>query len=360
MVKNAYIHIPFCKSKCNYCSFTSFTDVFLIEKYLSCLKEEITFFYKKEKLNTLYLGGGTPSLLSNNQIKEIVELFYFEDSPEITIELNPDDVDENFLKNLLNIGVNRVSFGVQTFNGNVLKLIGRRHSSEKAVNVVNLAKSVGFDNISIDLIYGLPNQTITDFKNDLKIAVNLPIKHLSFYGLKIEEGCKFYRNMPDNLPDSDTQADMYEFLCEFLVKEGFEHYEISNFSKKGFNSKHNLNYWDNNSYYGFGISAHGYDGNIRYSNKKDFKSYFENPLKHLISNALSEKEKLEEEIFLGFRKGSGIDIKKIKDKFNIDFEEKYSSVLAKFRDYLVKTNIGYAFNTNGFLISNEILSEFIE
>ena len=360
MIKNAYIHIPFCKSKCNYCSFTSFVDFSNIDKYLLCLNQEIKYFYQKEKLNTLYIGGGTPSLLSVNQINDILSLFSFENNAEITMELNPNDVDEKYLNNLLNLGINRLSFGVQTFDNNILKIIGRRHNSNDAIEVVKLAKNMGFDNISIDLIYGLPNQTMNNFKNDLKFAVNLPITHLSFYGLKIEEGCKFYQNIPDNLPDADTQADMYEFLCEFLTNNDFEHYEISNFSKKGFNSKHNLNYWDNNTYYGFGIAAHGYDGNIRYSNKIDFKSYFENPIEHFEITELTKKQKLEEEIFLGFRKGKGVNILLLNGKYGIDFEKKYSNILQKYTDYLIKTDSGYAFNTKGFLISNNILSDFIE
>jgi len=359
MIKNAYIHIPFCKSKCNYCSFTSFVDLFNIQQYLSCLKTEITYFYKKEKLNTLYLGGGTPSLLSVSQIDELLNLFCFENDAEITIELNPSDIDELYLKNLLKIGVNRLSFGVQTFNDDILKIIGRRHNSIDAINVVKLANSVGFENISIDLIYGLPNQTMDKFKKDLEMAVNLPIKHLSFYGLKIESGCKFFSAVPTNLPDADIQADMYEFLCKFLPERGYSHYEISNFSKTGYESKHNLNYWNNNSYYGFGVSAHGYDGDVRYSNKNTLNEYFENPIVHDIFNKLSKSEKLEEEIFLAFRKGVGINVENINKKFNIDFIKKYDKILTKYKDYFIKTEQGYAFNIKGFLISNEILSEFL-
>lgn len=359
MIKNAYIHIPFCKSKCNYCSFTSFTKPDLIEQYVCSLKNEIEHFYEHEKLNTLYFGGGTPSLLSIAQLEEILNLFSFEFCAEITLEANPNDLSAKYLDNILNIGINRLSIGVQTFNDNILKIIGRRHSSSEAFEAVLLAKKAGFNNISIDLIYGLPNQTIENFKNDLEIAVSLPVQHLSFYGLKIEEGCRFYDNSPKNLPNIDLQADMYELLCEFLKKHCFEHYEISNFSKNGFNSRHNLNYWNNNSYYGFGISAHGFDNNVRYSNKNNLDDYFNNPLEHDSSYILSEDEKLEEEIFLGFRKGSGIDIQDVNNKFGINFEEKYSNILKKYETFFIRTNFGYAFNTKGFLISNEILSEFI-
>lgn len=359
MPKNAYIHIPFCKSKCNYCSFTSFETVDFLEEYLIALKNEIKYFYNREKLNTLYIGGGTPSLMKAEQVKSIVDMFDFEDDAEITIEVNPNDVNETFLQGVFSFGVNRLSMGVQTFDDEILKIIGRRHTAEEALMALEIAKNVGFENVSIDFIYGLPDQTMEGFKADIEKAVNLPIKHISFYGLKIDEGCKFAQNMPENLPDSDMQADMYEFLCDFLPKNGFEHYEISNFSKKGFNSRHNLNYWDNNSYYGFGVSAHGFDGMIRYSNKINLKDYIKNPLEHEIGTTLSKDERLEEEIFLGFRKASGIDVSKIKRIYNFDFEKEFKNVLDKYKDYLVKTENGYAFNTKGFLISNLILSEFM-
>lgn len=359
MVKNAYIHIPFCKSKCNYCSFTSFETTGFIDEYLKSLIQEIKFFYKNENLKTLYIGGGTPSLLAVEQIQSIVNLFNFEKNAEISIEVNPNDVSEQFLNGLLNLGINRLSMGVQTFNDDILKLIGRRHTSKEALNAINIAHKVRFENVSIDFIYGLPNQTMYTFKNDIKTAINLPITHISFYGLKIENGCKFASNMPDNLPDLDMQADMYEFLCEYLPKNNFEHYEISNFSKNGYNSCHNMNYWNNNSYYGFGVSAHGFDGDVRYSNKCNLKKYFANPCEHEICIKLSKNEKLEEEIFLGFRKAEGIDLERIKNLYDFDFENKFDYILDKYKNYFLKTEKGYAFNTQGFLISDLILSEFM-
>ena len=359
MPKNAYIHIPFCKSKCNYCSFTSFETTDLIKDYLLALTKEIQHYYNGEKLNTLYLGGGTPSLMNAEQVKSIVDMFDFEDDAEITIETNPNDVTENFLKRIFSAGVNRLSMGVQTFDDDILKIIGRRHTSWEALNALDIAKNVGFKNVSIDFIYGLPNQTMDKFKSDIGKAVTLPIKHISFYGLKIDEGCKFALNMPKNLPDSDMQADMYEFLCEFLPKNDFEHYEISNFSQKGFNSRHNLNYWNNNSYYGFGVSAHGFDGEKRYSNKCNLKEYLKNSIEHESAVVLSKQEKLEEEIFLGFRKASGINVERIKQLYGFDFEKEFKNILEKYKEYFIKTERGYAFDTKGFLISDLILSEFM-
>ncbi len=362
MVKNAYIHIPFCKSKCKYCSFVSFPKLEMKEQYLVSLLDEIRFYYKGETLNTLYIGGGTPSLLSESEINSIIEQFNTGANTEITIELNPETVSEKYLDNIRKIGINRLSFGCQTFDDRILKIIGRRHDSQNVENCVNYAHNVGFQNISLDFIYGLPEQTIDMFENDLKKAIELDISHISLYGLKIDEGCYFSKHMPDSLPDEDMQADMYLKAVEILSKNGFEHYEVSNFSKKGFYSRHNLNYWKNNSYYGFGAGAHGYVDGSRYSNYTTLEEYIKKPTAHECSHRLSEQEKLEEEIFLGFRKSDGIDVGAINSKFKIDFDEKYKYILAKYlaSNHIEKTQNGYKLTLNGVLVSNTILSEFID
>lgn len=360
MTKNAYIHIPFCKLKCNYCSFVSYESTDYMTEYLNALDKEIKNVYKGENLNTLYIGGGTPSLCDYKQISRIVERFSFADRPEITMECNPDDVSFDYLKELREVGINRLSVGVQTFDDKILNIIGRRHDSSCAIRVVSMAQKAGFDNISIDFIYGLPHQSLKGFELDLIKSLTLDTQHVSFYGLKIDDGCKFAKNMPDNLPDSDLQADMYELACEVLKNAGFEHYEISNFAKKGFYSRHNLNYWDNNTYYGFGAAASGYDGFNRYTNQTCLSKYIENPFEKIETVEVSDTQKLEEEIFLGFRKGEGIDVYKIKEKYGFDFEKEYEEVLEKFRSFIVKTEKGYRFNDRGFMISNEILTEFIQ
>ena len=360
MVKNVYIHIPFCKSKCRYCSFVSFTNTKLKAAYLEALKKEIKNDYKNEKLNTLYIGGGTPSLLSPIEIKDLVDLFNINDKTEVTTELNPETINQEYLKDLQKTGVNRLSFGCQTFNDNILQIIGRRHNSKDVENTVKYAKNAGFENISLDFIYGLPTQTIQDFENDLKHAVSLGIQHISLYGLKIDEGSYFYKHKPENLPDDDIQADMYMKAIETL--NDFEHYEISNFSKKRFNSRHNLNYWDNNTYYGFGCAAHGYIDKTRYFNTSNLNDYITNPLTTKTFHNLTFQEQLEEEIFLGFRKMSGINVENINKKFNINFTEKYAQTLKKYISYkyLKETNTGFALTTEGILVSNVILSEFLE
>ena len=368
MIKNAYVHIPFCRSKCKYCSFVSFTDLNLKEAYLNALNKEILAEYKGEKLNTLYFGGGTPSLLSINEIKILMQLFNFAKDAEITFEANPDDINFEYLAGLKKLGINRLSLGCQTFDNEILKTIGRRHNSGQTELAVSEALKAGIDNISIDLIYGLPgvnsgigvNVGTNGFLKDLKKAVSLNIKHISLYGLKIDEGCEFYKNPPINLPDLDLQADMYLAAVETLKNNSFEHYEISNFSKKGFESKHNLNYWENKPYYGFGCAASGYIEGIRFENQPDLAKYIKNPLSKTSVQKLSKQEQLEEAIFLGFRKIAGINIEEINKIYDIDFNRKYSKILEKYADFFVKTQQGWALNIQGILISNNILSEFID
>lgn len=361
MSENVYIHIPFCRQKCNYCSFISYSDLEKKRCYLSKLKEEIKHFYNNEQIKTLYLGGGTPSLLSSDEIFELIKLFNVSDNTEVTIELNPENINKDYLYSLKNTGINRLSFGCQSFDDKTLSAIGRKHTSFDAITAINTAKSF-FDNISLDLIYGLPEQSIKDFEKDLMQAGNLEVQHVSLYGLKIEEGCYFASHMPANLPDNDIQAEMYLKAINILTQNGFEHYEISNFAKTGFYSKHNLNYWNNNFYYGFGIAAHGYINNIRYSNFENFSDYFKDPCRHAFEHIVSKNEKLEEEIFLGLRKMSGISSDEINKKFGIDFEQKYSSVLNKYiTSGHIKHNNGiYSLSDKGILVSNIILSEFLE
>lgn len=359
MPNSVYIHIPFCKTKCRYCSFISVTSLGIIDNYIDALINEIRYYYDPKPLKTLYFGGGTPSLLKTESIAKIIKNFKLGENAEITFEINPDDAEINYLKDLKSIGINRLSFGVQTFNDKILKLIGRRHNSKTALRALDNAQIAGFKNISIDLIYGLPEQTTEILKNDLEIVKTSEIQHISTYGLKIEEPSYFYyHSVP--VPDEDTQADMYLGVNEFLENIGFMRYEISNFAHKGFESKHNLNYWNNNEYYGFGAAAHGYKDGIRYFNDSNIEKYISCPLVHKNEHKVSPKENLEEEIFLGFRRECGINTEDINEKFNIDFELKYQNILIKYMPkYLIKTDIGYKLTLDGVLLSNNILADFI-
>lgn len=357
MPKSAYIHIPFCKSKCKYCSFVSFSDG-VDESYFESLLTDIDVNYKSERLNTLYFGGGTPSLIDVKQIEKIVSKFNFEDNCEITFEMNPDDAKLDYLKSLREIGINRLSMGSQTFDDEILKLIGRRHSSSDTIKAVETAKNAGFENISLDLIYGLPSGV--SIKKDLETITSLDIQHISTYGLKIEEGSYFYNHLPQNLPDDDMQADMYLEVNEFLSSKGYYRYEISNFARKGYESRHNLNYWNNAEYYGFGAAAHGYVNGIRYSNYETLEDYAKNPVGFEVEHEVSTQEKLEEEIFLGFRKEVGVNVNQINEIFGISFDEKYASIIKKYSpQYIEKTPNGYKLTIDGVLLSNNILAEFI-
>ena len=360
MPNACYIHIPFCKKKCKYCSFISFNKPELITGYVYSMLKEINDNYRGELLNSLYIGGGTPSLLPVNLLSKIIKKFNVNDNTEITIEVNPDDCSLEYLEDIHKLGCNRLSIGAQTFNDKHLKLIGRRHNSEQIVNTVKFAKQSGFKNISLDLIYGLPTQTLNDIEDNLTKIIKSDIHHISTYGLKIENGSYWGVHSPELLPDEDLQADMYELINEILSKNDFKRYEISNFARDNYFSRHNLTYWNNEEYYGFGVSAHGYVNGIRYSNFCTLEKYLSNPTTHEYGRVLSEKEKLEEEIFLGFRKTTGLNIENINKKFNIDFIEKYQNILDKYKNYIIKTNEGYAFNLQGTLLSNEILPEFLE
>lgn len=374
MTKSAYIHIPFCKSKCKYCSFVSYNRPEMMIGYVYALLKDISVNYRGEELNTLYFGGGTPSLLPVDFLEKIIKPFIFSKNYEFTLEINPDDRDLDYFKQLKSLGVNRLSIGSQTFDDKILKLIGRRHNSEQITEAVNLAKEAGFENISVDLIYGLPTQTMDCLKKDLEKFLSLDIQHISTYGLKIEEESfwgKCYNRETNQLvlpdtdqiylpPDEDEQADMYEGgVNKILENAGFYRYEVSNFAKAGFESRHNLNYWNNNEYYGFGAAAHGYVDGVRYSNYTSLEEYMAKPHIHECGRTLSMQEKLEEEIFLGFRKRSGVNVSEIDQKYGIDFGSKYRHILEKYSDFIEKTPSGYTFNLKGTLISNIILSEFI-
>ena len=374
MTKSAYIHIPFCKSKCKYCSFVSYTKPDMITEYIYALLKDISENYRGEELRTLYFGGGTPSLISTELLWKVIRQFKFQNEYELTVEVNPDDCTPEYLQALIKQGVNRLSIGSQTFDDNILKLIGRRHNSSDIIRTVEFAKNAGFENISVDLIYGLPTQTIEGLKQDLDKFLSLEIQHISTYGLKIEEGSYWgrYYNKADNKlivpnsdliylpPDDDTQADMYEEVNEILERNGFYRYEVSNFAKKGYESKHNLNYWNNDEYYGFGAAAHGYADGVRFYNYSELEKYMATPSIHQYGKTLTEDEKLEEEIFLGFRKQEGVNVNKIKEKFGIDFENRYKAILEKYSDFIEKTPVGYTLNLKGVLVSNMILADFIE
>ncbi|MBR1976945.1 radical SAM family heme chaperone HemW [bacterium] len=363
-INSAYIHVPFCLKKCAYCSFLSFEKKMVPKKYLYVLNMEINKKYNGEKLKTLYFGGGTPSILSISQVATILKNFNFEKDAEITFEVNPKTVDLAYLTELRMLGVNRLSIGVQSFNDEILSKIKRMHNSACALDTIKMAHKAGFDNISIDLMYGLPAQTMKIWAETLNVANNLPVQHISLYGLKIDSGSKFYNNMPKNLPTLDEQADMYELAIEKLTK--FKQYEISNFAiSEDFQGKHNLNYWNLGKYYAFGLGASGFSELGRYQNQQSLDVYckldFESEYEEFESPEEEKEVRLNEAVMLAFRLVSGVDKALINAKFNIDFDRKYAKPLKKYLEtgHIKETKKGYAFTTKGFLLSNNILSEFI-
>ncbi len=361
MINCVYIHIPFCEKKCKYCSFCSFRALKAKDEYINALTKEIKFFYKNEKLKTIYLGGGTPSLLDTKDIKNILKNFNYSPETEITIEINPHNITKEKLKNYKSLGINRISVGIQSFDDEILKIIGRNHTTKEALEVIENIKKTDFNNFSIDLIYGLPNQDMSNWINTLNMAVKLNPDHISLYGLKIEKGSYFYKFLPKKLPDDEMQAKMYETAINKL-KEKYIHYEFSNFAKdENYFSKHNCAYWECKNYYGFGLSASGYIENKRYTNTFNFKNYIKNPTEK-IYEILSKENKIEEEIFLGLRLSKGIDFNKINYKYNINLYNLYKKEFDKFLalNLMTRTKNGVKLTQRGILLSNEILCEFIK
>lgn len=359
MINCIYLHVPFCKNKCPYCSFCSFPLLKYKKNYIEALIKEIKFYYKNNPLDTIYFGGGTPSLLDKDEILEILNCFNFNNKTSVTLEANPSDLTKEKLYELKNLGINRISLGVQSFNNSVLNSIGRKHSSDDVLSVLKNIKSTGFDDFSIDLMYGLPNQNIKSFEDDLDIALKLDIPHISLYGLKIEEGTYFYK-YPPKVPSLDIQADMYKLAVRKLSQK-YKHYEFSNFAKnEKYYSRHNLKYWTRENYFGFGLSASGFVDNKRYTNTYNFKEYLKNPCAHNFE-LLNLQQQLEEEIFLGLRLKKGIDFNLINKKYNIDIYKKYKKTFEKYINtgFMEKTPRGVKLTLDGVLLSNEILCEFI-
>ena len=358
MPKSVYIHIPFCIKKCAYCSFLSGINPINKGVYVDKLILEIKKFYKGEILKTIYFGGGTPSILDVCEIKKILDCLNFNQNSEITLEMNPKTCNLDKLKGFYDIGINRISLGVQSFNDRILKIAGRAHNSYDALKSIENIRLAGFKNFSIDLMYGLPTQNLKIWQNTLDKAKNLAPPHISLYGLKIEQGSEFYTNLPKDLPNDDVQADMYEMALETF--KDYYHYEFSNFAQsKKYTSKHNLTYWNIEPYWGFGLGASGFTDNKRYENETDFEKYIKNPY---AEKEFYKTNLLEEHIFLGFRKFEGINIKEINKKFSIDFNKKYALQLKKFisSGHIQKTLQGYKLSKKGIMLSNSVLCEFLD
>ena len=344
-----YIHIPFCLKKCNYCDFISYENKLDIqEKYINNLKQEIYSqrdIIKNSKVTTIYIGGGTPSIIESKYILEIIEYLknYIDRSNfeniETTIEVNPGTVTEQKLKDYHDIGINRLSIGLQAVQDELLKMLGRIHNYEQFLETYNMAKKVGFKNINVDLMIGLPEQSIGDVKESIDKILELKPEHVSVYSLIVEDGTKISKLIENgvySLPDEELERMEYSYVKNKLELVGYEHYEISNFAKEGYYSKHNLNCWKQMEYLGFGVSAHSYYENIRFSNTEDLNTYInassqdfeEFNFKNLYNKIESDKSKLKiiqeiqniedkkkEYMLLGLRTLKGVSISEFKQKF---------------------------------------------
>lgn len=375
-VKSAYIHIPFCEHICYYCDFNK---VFLkgqpVLEYVDKLLAEMELTlatHPTDHLETIFVGGGTPTVLNEVQLeklcKGIREILPFNRNSEYTFEANPGDLSEEKLKILKDYGVNRLSFGVQSFNDELLKKIGRTHTAAEVYKTIEKAQKAGFSNISIDLIYGLPGQSEEDFKNTLNKALNLDLPHYSSYSLIVEPKTIFYNLMKKgklHLPSEESDANMYGMLMDEMEKHGYHQYEISNFSRPGFESKHNLVYWDNEEYFGFGAGAHSYVNGIRRSNIGPIKKYLEklndNRLPIFEENKLIKMEMMEEQMFLGLRKNEGVSISGFKEKFSDDllmiFEKPIDEMVQK--GWLEIKNGFVRLTKEGRFLGNEVFQAFL-
>ena len=368
---SAYVHIPFCTQICYYCDFSK---VFIknqpVDAYLEHLIQE-TRSYEIGKLRTLYIGGGTPTALSAQQLAylltELPKVMDLSEVEEFTIEANPGDLDPDKIAVLKESQVNRISLGVQTFDNKMLKKIGRSHQEQDIYDNIHHLKQAGFDNISIDLIYALPGQTMDQVKENVAKAIGLDIPHMSLYSLILENHTVFMNRMRRGklpLPKEELEAEMFEYIIEELEKAGFEHYEISNFSKPGFESRHNLVYWDNAEYYGLGAGASGYVDGIRYKNHGPIRHYLEAVeagKARITEEHLTLEEKMEEELFLGLRKKTGVSKARFEEKFGISFDQRYGQVVASLTEQglLVPDDKQVRMTKRGLFLGDTVAEKFI-
>ncbi len=361
-VRALYIHIPFCNKICSYCDFCKllYTDKF-IDKYLEALEKEILDTYHGEVIETIYIGGGTPSCLSYDKLERLFQILNVvkkSEACEFTIEGNFDSTSYEKLDLYKKYGVNRLSFGIETTNEKLLKFLNRDLDKKQVINIIDYSNKIGLDNINVDLMYALPGEDLSILKEDLDFICSLNVKHISTYSLIIEDNTVLSINGCQNI-DEDLDYEMYKFIREYLSKNNFKHYEISNFSKDGYESKHNLVYWKNEEYYGFGMGASSYIGNRRISNTRSINKYC---LGDRISSCdiLNMHDMMEYEIMLGLRTVYGISKEKFRKLYGktIDKCYNYSNLI---NNKFVMENLEHIWiNPDNFYISNEIIVKFLE
>ncbi len=357
MLKSCYIHIPFCDNICSYCDFPKiFYKKDIVDKYLDALDKEITNFYQGDILDTIYIGGGTPSSLSLEQLNKlfrILDKLNKSKNIEYTIEGNFDSINKEKLNLYKKYGVNRLSFGLESIDSNNLELLDRVVDKNKVINIINYSKKIGLNNINVDLIYAIPGETISILENDLSFILELDVPHISTYSLIIEDHTKLKVNKILNISE-DLDYKMYKIICNKLKNNNYIHYEISNFAKRGYESYHNTNYWNNNEYYGFGLGASSYLNNIRSTNTRSINKYLNNDYSKDFEY-LSKKDIMEYEVILNLRKKDGINLLIFYNKYNIELINvyDYSSLLLDKLLVLDENNLHIC--EDKWYISNEII-----
>lgn len=359
-MESVYIHIPFCKKICPYCDFCKiYYNKDITGKYLDTLEYEVSLKYKNELLKTIYIGGGSPSSLDVdelNRLFNIIRKFNKDRDCEITFEANILDINRDMLIVLKNNNVNRLSIGVESINKDIQKLINREYSKELVKEKILLAREY-FDNINIDLMYGFYNENIDILKADLDFITSLNPEHISIYSLQIEENTIFYIKNIQRV-DDDLDFEMYKYICKFLKEKGYNHYEISNFSKIGKESRHNLTYWNNNEYLAFGLGAAGYIENARYTNTRSINKYLDRNF-IIEKEKIDKKKNMEYEMILGLRKIKGVKKEDFYNKFNYNISDVFDIIDLK-KKGLIHDKDGYIYiDEDNLYISNSILLNFV-
>lgn len=370
MVAGLYVHIPFCLRRCSYCGFYSTTALECRNSYVDALCGEMRM-RGGDSLGTIYLGGGTPSLLEPSMLQQLFttirEVYDIDPEAEVTMECNPDDVTVEYARVLKDMGVNRVSMGIQTFSDDLLRFLNRRHDSQQAISAFDSLRRAGFSNISVDLMFGLPGETLDDWRSDIESALALGMEHLSAYSLMYEEGTPLYRLLQEGMVaevDEENYLSMYEMLVEAMSKAGYEHYEISNFALPGFRSRHNSSYWDGTPYLGIGAAAHSYDGHVRQANVADMRRYV-NAIAQ--GTLLAEKEDLtlneryNDMITTALRTREGISLSVVERKFGMSF---LNDMLENARPHIEARRLvvdhGFLhFTMKGIALSDMVMSDLV-
>lgn len=382
-----YIHIPFCRQKCYYCDFVSYANKYeIVEKYIQCLRKEIIQYAHENEImskneleeryviKTIYIGGGTPSSIDEIYIAKLLqtikENFKIKENAEITIELNPGTVNKEKLETYKESGINRLSIGLQAVQDDILKTIGRIHTYKDFVDIYETARKVGFSNINVDLMIDLPNQTMDNVKESVKAILNLKPEHISVYSLILEEKTKMYEMINSkivSIATDEIERKMYWYVKETLEKHKYNQYEISNFSKAGFESRHNMDCWNQNEYIGVGASASSFMDNKRYSNTSELETYIDNiengmPSKNLIlDEILDDESKMKEFMMLGLRKIQGVSIRDFEQKFNVNPIIKYCKILDKLNhEGLIEIDANnIRLSSKGIDLANLVWEEFV-